>query len=488
MEPLPKMPKVRQKREKHGDKLFREPAVWLAAVGVCHVGIYVWYARGAQLSVAAAAAVLLSPALVYIALTIWAVAFGRCRFFYIPAMIACIILIRTTNFRGLTWANGLYAAAFIVYAAAFIVYAAAICRDFRCGAKKSDRRKCMRLLLPILVWAGVVLVWIGLWRIAAFLDLSSDHFSGTLWEVPVVFDRDGTGSGLESAAGDPAAGMTAAVEGNMSDSGIIETLTYETKAYATDRRSVKKTAYVYVPAGYTPDRAYPILYLMHGTGDTAADWLLEHPENKQMLDCLIRKGDIPPVIVVTPTFYVENDCTGSQAQLDCLTRCFAEELRSDLLPAAEGAYHTYAAGTDEAGLQAGRKYRAFAGLSRGAMTACYSALAKHADLFSVIGAFSGSRMRNDFFEALAKEDLETYPIDCFYMSSGGYDFLLPEQMADYRRLLGLGSAFRQGENTRFDVFPMRYHSWGNWHLAFYNFLHYAFAEKGFAYEGGTQTK
>ena len=29
---------------------------------------------------------------------------------------------------------------------------------------------------------------------------------------------------------------------------------------------------IYTPPGYTPDRRYPVLYLLHGIGDTERGW------------------------------------------------------------------------------------------------------------------------------------------------------------------------------------------------------------------------
>ena len=95
-----------------------------------------------------------------------------------------------------------------------------------------------------------------------------------------------------------------------------------------------------IPAyGYDPEKQYNILYLMHGTGDNEDYWLLAHPENKTMLDQMIEQQVIEPLIVVTPTFYVEDDCKDG---LDPLTYSFAKELRNDLMPAVEAQYSTYA--------------------------------------------------------------------------------------------------------------------------------------------------
>ena len=40
----------------------------------------------------------------------------------------------------------------------------------------------------------------------------------------------------------------------------------------------------------------------------------------------------------------------------------------------------------------------------------------------------------------------------------------------YRMLTDLDERLSYGVNTVLDVFPMRYHSIGHWHLALYNFL------------------
>ena len=88
-----------------------------------------------------------------------------------------------------------------------------------------------------------------------------------LWAVPAKFDT-----------------------GEIPEAGTLEELVYETKAYATDGRSVTKRALVYLPYGYDPDKNYNILYLMHGTGDDENYWLQTHVYNKTMLDNMIAPG------------------------------------------------------------------------------------------------------------------------------------------------------------------------------------------------------
>lgn len=251
--------------------------------------------------------------------------------------------------------------------------------------------------------------------------------------------------------------------------GTVEKITYQTKAYATDQRSVEKDAYVYLPYGYDASKQYNILYLLHGTGDDESYWLVKYSYNKTMLDNLIATGNIEPLIVVTPTFYVEDDC--KDTGLDPLTYSFVEELRNDLMPAVESTYATYAETCDEAGFIDSRDHRAFAGLSRGAVTTYHSVFCGALDYFSWFGTFSGSRTDADYFqETIQSEAFSDYPIHYLYISSGNFDFALPRQIQDYEGLLSVEPRLVEGENTSFDIFPMRYHSIGNWHLALYNFL------------------
>ena len=128
-------------------------------------------------------------------------------------------------------------------------------------------------------------------------------------------------------------------------------------------------------------KEYNILYLMHGTGDDEKYWLKTNPYNKTMLDNMIADGDIEPLIVVTPTFYVEDDCADD---LDQLTYSFAKELRNDLMPEIESSYSTYAKSADDKGFSKSRDHRAFAGLSRGAVTMYHSVLCQSLDYFFLV--------------------------------------------------------------------------------------------------------
>jgi len=56
--------------------------------------------------------------------------------------------------------------------------------------------------------------------------------------------------------------------------GKIDTVSYESKTVGTERKAV-----IYTPPGYSKDKKYPVLYLLHGIGGDETEWLNGgHPE------------------------------------------------------------------------------------------------------------------------------------------------------------------------------------------------------------------
>ena len=364
---------------------------------------------------------------------------SRMPFLYLLIAVAAFVLYFNTNFSTSTYYfNWLFLGEAIVAALGGILGTVAMLwKKIPVG-----RAAVFPLVMSVLILVG----FLGFWKLRYEAAYNAQgQARDELWAVPAKYDEE-----------------------EPKQAGTVEEIVYDTKAYATDERIVKKTAYVYLPYGYSKDKQYNILYLMHGTGDDEKYWLKTNPYNKTMLDNMIADRDIEPLIVVTPTFYVEDDCADD---LDQLTYSFAKELRNDLMPEIESVYSTYAKSADDEGFSKSRDHRAFAGLSRGAVTMYHSALCQSLDYFSWFGAFSGSRTDKTAFEdTIQTGGFAELPIHYLYVASGTFDFALPGQVQDYQALLDIEPRLRSGVNTCFDVFPMRYHSMGNWHLALYNFL------------------
>ena len=168
-------------------------------------------------------------------------------------------------------------------------------------------------------------------------------------------------------------GMSTAVPDDylqpIEQAGTVTQITYDSKDFVRDESVITKTAYVYLPYGYDENDTatrYDICYLMHGWGGHAGEYF-EYANIKDMLDNMIAKGDIPPTIFVSATFYNDNsdtDFSSSVAEF----RQFHRDFEEYLMPAVEGQFHTYAKSTSSDDLKASRDHRAFGGFSLGSVT------------------------------------------------------------------------------------------------------------------------
>ncbi|MBR4718559.1 MAG: hypothetical protein IKP09_10920, partial [Lentisphaeria bacterium] len=150
-------------------------------------------------------------------------------------------------------------------------------------------------------------------------------------------------------------------------SGKVVSFKYKTRDNSKEGSAdIEKTALIYLPAGYDEKDTktqYNILYLMHGGGGNENQYFGGEGRNSQMknvLDNMIAKGDIKPIIVVTPTYNVPY-----ASDMNSTSMNFHLELVKDLIPAVEKQYHTYAKDVTKEGIHASKWHRAFSGFSMG---------------------------------------------------------------------------------------------------------------------------
>ena len=159
--------------------------------------------------------------------------------------------------------------------------------------------------------------------------------------------------------------------------GRLEMVAYDSKTVGTSRRMQ-----VYTPPGYSADKTYPVLYLLHGIGGDASEW-----ENachaSTVLDNLIADGKAVPMILVMPNGRARNQ---DRAEGDIFSpeniaafTAFEHDLLEDVIPAIKSRYS----------VSADRKWRALAGLSMGGGQSLNIGL-RHLDTFAWIGAFSAA--------------------------------------------------------------------------------------------------
>ena len=156
--------------------------------------------------------------------------------------------------------------------------------------------------------------------------------------------------------------------------GVVSVFEYWSKSLG-----VKRRAHVYTPPGYLKDaRRYPVLYLVHGAGDSDDEWTATG-HAQYILDNLIAAGKAKPMIIVMPFGHTpERPLVSGGGGTDILgNQDFGNDLLQDLIPAIDASLRT----------RAQPVFRAMAGLSMGGAHTLNFGL-PHSDVFRYIGIFS----------------------------------------------------------------------------------------------------
>lgn len=242
--------------------------------------------------------------------------------------------------------------------------------------------------------------------------------------------------------------------------GLIETITYESKVYASNNEPATKKALVYLPSGYdnTKDREYKVLYLMHGGGGSEKEFLYNQDNSHDLvhiLDNMMANGDLEPMIVVTPSFYYSDTQSALHdiKEAGILTKNYFNEFRNDLVPFVENLYK----------ISKNREDRAFGGFSMGAETTweiflnCLDLVKNYIPLSGdcwIIeqkgGATYPKETAKAMAEKLAKENLSEYDYNIFAFT-GDLDIAFPALDAQIKAMRENG--FGEGNNR------LRYESW-----------------------------
>ena len=190
--------------------------------------------------------------------------------------------------------------------------------------------------------------------------------------------------------------------------GKLERVDYESKTVGATRRMT-----VYTPPGYTADRRYPVLYLLHGIGGDETEWArLASPE--VLLDNLIAEGKAAPMLIVMPNGRAQkNDRPeGDVFKSAPAFAVFERDLLEDVIPAIEARYS----------VARDRGHRALAGLSMGGGQALNFGLG-HLDTFAWVGGFS-SAPNTRKSEELMPDPAAARQLKLLWLSCGNRDGLL----------------------------------------------------------------
>jgi enterochelin esterase-like enzyme len=206
---------------------------------------------------------------------------------------------------------------------------------------------------------------------------------------------------------DPPAGFNAKRE-NVPH-GELTMVEYDSKTVGTRRKML-----VYTPPGYSADRKYPVLYLLHGIGGDETEWRrLCHPEN--VIDNLLADGKVQPMIVVMPNGRAQaNDRPeGNVFAASAAFANFENDLLKDVIPTIEAKYS----------VNANRENRALAGLSMGGGQSLNFGLA-HLDTFAWVGGFSSAPNTKPPAELVPDPAAVTEKLKLLWLGCGNKDGLI----------------------------------------------------------------
>ena len=199
--------------------------------------------------------------------------------------------------------------------------------------------------------------------------------------------------------------------------------------YRSETLDVTRGLYlsVYTPPGYetTPEKQYPVLYLLHGSGDTEDAWTVVGRANV-ILDNAIAERRAEPMIVVMPYGHTPNAGEGNGATRN--VAAFEADLIADVIPFVERNYRVRVDAAD----------RAIVGLSMGGGQSLRIGLA-HPELFAWIGAFSSSAPSEEELEVLlADRDGLNEKLALLWVGCGRKDFLYERNQELLARLKARG--------------------------------------------------
>lgn len=225
--------------------------------------------------------------------------------------------------------------------------------------------------------------------------------------------------------------------------GAVSTIEYMSRTLG-----IKRRAHVYTPPGYMNGNAtYPVLYLVHGAGDSDDSWTSEGHAH-YILDNLIAAGKAKPMIVVMPFGH-----TPDRPGADMLTNTdFGDDLHNDLIPHIEASFRTKNSRAD----------RAMAGLSMGGAHTLRFGLTR-SDRFAAVGVFSMGLFdttqvktyNTQHAAAMRRGAAGPQAFSLVYYAMGKDDFLYRTVAPTRAMLDGFGIRYEYNESAGG-------HTWTNW--------------------------
>jgi len=185
--------------------------------------------------------------------------------------------------------------------------------------------------------------------------------------------------------------------------------------YASKVAGRRRELWVYTPPGYEGNSAtkYPLLVLLHGSGDNHKTWV-EHGKAHWILDNLLAQGKARPIVVVMLDGHTLGVWPrGDESKRAAAMEAFRRELLEEGLPLVESLYR----------VEKDAAHRAIAGLSMGGGQALTIGLGD-LDRFAWIGSFSAAPSDAAVAQKfLAAPELANAKLRLLWIGVGKDDFL-----------------------------------------------------------------
>ena len=239
--------------------------------------------------------------------------------------------------------------------------------------------------------------------------------------------------------------------------GTVRVETYDSKSLGRMRN-----LRVYTPAGYDRDSAarYPVLYLLHGSGDNEATWSSGVGRAGWIADNLIAAGNAKPMLIVMTDGHAVIPIQSGRDPKATLANLLAyqADLLGDVIPFVEANYRVLP----------DREHRAIIGLSMGGRQSLTIGL-EHLDLFAWVGGMSAvaPTPETTFADVLKDPAATNERLKLLYYCCGKADPL----MVGARQFDGLLS--ERGIRHQF-VEITGGHEWRTWRPALRDFLELIF--------------
>lgn len=232
--------------------------------------------------------------------------------------------------------------------------------------------------------------------------------------------------------------------------GSIDTIIYSSTTVGTDRKAL-----IYTPPGYSKEKKYPVLYLLHGIGGDHKEWL-NGGQPQVILDNLYADGKLEPMLVVLPNGRAMKDdrAIGDIFAPDKVQAfaTFEKDLLMDLIPHIEKHYPVI---TD-------REHRAIAGLSMGGGQSLNFGLG-NLDKFAWVGGFSSAPNTKKPEELIPDPAKTKQQLKLLWISCGDKDGLITfsQRTHDYLKA--------QQVPHHYYVIPGGFHDFKVWKESLYLF-------------------